>query len=103
MTDPLFDVLKTKCELSYDGSTMYKLDGELHRVDGPAYESPSGIKYWFRYGKLHREDGPAITGVGYDRWYRDGKLHREDGPAVEFSDGKGTWYINGVYQDDQPL
>ena len=34
-------------------------NGEYHREDGPAYESPSGHKEWCIDGKYHREDGPA--------------------------------------------
>jgi hypothetical protein len=48
-------------------------------------------------GKLHREDGPAMELVdGKKKWYRTGILHREDGPAVELPDGTKGWYIDGV-------
>tara|TARA_R110002033_G_scaffold167447_1_gene206587 strand:- start:2350 stop:3081 length:732 start_codon:yes stop_codon:yes gene_type:complete len=70
-------------------------DGELHRLDGPAYirqtfdEIPI-TKKWYEYGSLHREWGPAYK--HYDklgnlietRWYKLGKLHNEDGPACTY-------------------
>ena len=68
----------------YAESVEYKLNGRLHREDGPAIEFVYGKKEWYRDGKLHREDGPAIEFAdGSKKWYRDGELHREDGPAIE--------------------
>jgi len=47
-------------------------------------------------GKLHREDGPAVEYVdGSKEWWFNGKLHREDGPAVEYVDGSKEWWFNG--------
>ena len=43
-----------------DGTIEWRLDGELHRENGPAVEKPNGTRVWFREGKQHREDGPAI-------------------------------------------
>ena len=34
-------------------------NGKFHRTDGPAYESPCGLKVWYINGLCHREDGPA--------------------------------------------
>ena len=54
-------------------------------------------KCWYLNGKLHRVDGPAIecsSGVKY--WYLNGNLHRIDGPAAEFSDGTKWWYLNDI-------
>jgi len=52
----------------------WKLDGKLHREDGPAIEYPNGDKYWYINDKLHREDGPAITFLdGSKYWYLNGK------------------------------
>jgi hypothetical protein len=59
---------------------------------------PSGDKAWRLNGKLHREDGPAIECAnGTKFWYLNGERHREDGPAVETSDGKKYWCLNGEY------
>ena len=55
-----------------------------------------GTKEWRLNGKLHREDGPAIeTTDGYTTWYLNDKLHREDGPACEYPDGHKVWYLHG--------
>lgn len=49
-------------------------DGELHRLDGPAYISKSGDKEWWVNGKPHRLDGPAIDWInGVQSFYIDGK------------------------------
>ena len=57
-----------------DGDKFWFLDGQQHRVDGPAVEWADGTKYWYLNDKLHREDGPAIEWAGGDkRWYLDGK------------------------------
>lgn len=61
----------------------YRLDGALHRLDGPAVERDNGDKEWWVNGKRHRLDGPAIDCANGDYfWYKDGLLHREDGPAI---------------------
>jgi hypothetical protein len=53
-------------------------------------------KHWRLNGKLHREDGPAIEHSNGDKyWYLNGKRHREDGPAIEYADGTKYWYLNG--------
>jgi hypothetical protein len=55
-----------------------------------------GIKEWKLNGKLHRLDGPAIElSNGTKLWYVGGNLHRLDGPAVEWLDGTKDWFING--------
>jgi hypothetical protein len=55
-----------------------------------------GNKWWRLDGKLHREDGPAVEyNSGSKEWYQNGVLHREDGPAIEWSDGDKYWWLNG--------
>ena len=77
------------------GDKLWFLDGNQHRVDGPAAEYADGSKYWYLYGKLHRIDGPAIEGAdGAKLWYVDGKLHRIDGPAIEGASGNKYWYLD---------
>ena len=97
----------------------WKLNGKLHREDGPAIEWASGATEWWKHGKLHREDGPARTwpdgSVNYfmfgerhredgpavvipnilQEWWVNGKKHREDGPAVENEDGTVEWWLDG--------
>ena len=54
-----------------------------------------GNKEWRLNGLLHREDGPAIERKNGDRlWYINGKSHREDGPAVEYANGSKLWCLN---------
>ena len=58
--------------------------------------SPDRTKRWRLNGKLHREDGPAVEWAsGTKRWHLNGELHREDGPAIEYANGGNYWYFNG--------
>ena len=43
-----------------DGDIMWKLNGKLHREDGPAIECVNGHNIWYLNGIRHREDGPAV-------------------------------------------
>ena len=77
--------------------TMWYLNGQLHREDGPAVESANGYKSWFLNGQLHREDGPASQlADGTKSWYQNGQRHRTNGPAFERADGTKMWFLNGV-------
>jgi hypothetical protein len=42
------------------GTITYKLNGLLHRTDGPAIEYADGTKCWYIKGELYREDGPVV-------------------------------------------
>jgi hypothetical protein len=67
-----------------------------------AQKAPSA-RYWRVNGKLHREDGPAIEhdGGGLE-WYRNGRLHRLDGPAIERDAPTGShWFVNGIFLNPQ--
>ena len=56
----------------------------------------NGDKKWKLNGKLHRDDGPAVEySNGTKTWYIHGVLHREDGPAREFRTGRKEWWLNG--------
>jgi hypothetical protein len=53
-----------------DGSAMYWVFGQLHRMDGPAMQlddageqKPQLLEYWVR-GQRHRADGPAVQCAG---------------------------------------
>jgi hypothetical protein len=77
------------------GDKQWRLNGKLHREDGPADERSNGDKYWSLNGKLHREDGPAIEYAdGHKEWFLNGKRHREDGPAIEYANGDKSWFLN---------
>ena len=74
----------------------YRLNGKLHRTDGPAIERADGSKFWYVDNKLHHTDGPAIYYYdGTKAWYVNGKCHRTNGPAIELSNGNKEWWING--------
>ena len=62
-----------------NGDKEWRLNGELHRENGPAIEWDNGTKVWRLNGKLHRENGPAIEwDNGTKEWYLNGELHREE-------------------------
>jgi antitoxin component YwqK of YwqJK toxin-antitoxin module len=109
-----------------NGKITYKLNGKLHREDGPAVIYGSGRQVWYQNGKLHRDDGPAIIyvsrlqewyqngklhrddGPAYingdcQEWYQNGKMHRLDGPAIIYGSGRQDWYQNGkLHREDGP-
>jgi hypothetical protein len=73
-------------------------DGQLHRLDGPAFEYSNGSKLWYKDGELHRLDGPAIELVNGDKeWFQRGKKHRIDGPAIQWGNGETEWWIRGTF------
>jgi hypothetical protein len=81
----------TPIEDGIRSETWRNEDGQLHRIDGPA---------WFQY----RADGTLWT-VG---WWIDGSFHREDGPAYTELDRKGnvieeSWYIHGRKQKESEV
>jgi len=52
---------------------------------------------WRLNGELHRTDGPAVERIGgYKEWLINGELHRADGPAVQWANGATEWFLNGV-------
>ena len=79
-----------------DGTEEWRLNGRLHREDGPAVVYPNGSESWWQHGRLHREDGPAVVwSDSYQAWWKNGRLHREDGPAVVWPDGRQEWWQHG--------
>jgi hypothetical protein len=57
-----------------DGNKFYLLNGDLHRINGPAVEWMTGGKAWWVNGKRHRIDGPATEwSSGHKQWCLDGK------------------------------
>jgi hypothetical protein len=52
------------------GNKRWRLDGDLHRVDGPAVEYADGDKEWYLNDEYHRVDGPAVEwSFGDDQWW----------------------------------
>ena len=85
-----------KMQVLPNGTKEWRLNGKLHRTDGPAYERADGTKGWHLNGELHRTDGPAVEHAdGTKEWYLNGKLHRTDGPAAEWTGGSKEWFLNG--------
>jgi hypothetical protein len=65
------------------------------------YETECGNFYWLN-GQAHRIDGPACDAVsGYKAWYVNSKHHRLDGPAVEYTDGRKEWWIDDVEYSEE--
>ena len=78
-----------------EGVTRWLLNGERHRLDGPAEEYEGGDKVWYVMGKVHRLGGPAVEYAnGAKEWFVNNKRHRLDGPAIEYEGGKNLWWIN---------
>ena len=48
-----------KLEMS-DGTVMWFLNGNYHRIGGPAFISKDGKEKYYMNGRLHRSDGPAM-------------------------------------------
>ena len=95
----------------------YLLDGELHRLDGPAATMrrtcDGGIAWetWYRYGVLHREDGPAAIYYNLDTgrveeiyFFLNGKLGRvDDGPeSIQFDPKSGRLRDATWWRDEEP-
>ena len=79
-----------------NGRKEWWVNGQRHRIDGPAIEGADGSKEWWLNDKLHRTDGPAVElDGGYKEWLLNGTCHRTDGPAIECTNGSKGWFLNG--------
>ena len=75
---------------------QWYVNGNLHRIGGPAIIYETGRQEWYINGKRHREDGPArMFSDGRQEWWVNGNLHREDGLLLFTNDGT-EWWINHV-------
>jgi hypothetical protein len=63
------------CIIYPNGTKTWLLDGQRHRLDGPAVEYADGDRSWLQYGIFHREDGPAMEYFtqNHIRWLWRGK------------------------------
>jgi hypothetical protein len=80
-----------------DGTVRHYLHegGPLHRAGGPAVENlATGRREWWLNGDRHRVDGPAVERPGRIEYWRCNLLHRDDGPAVVTPTGE-FWYRLG--------
>lgn len=58
----------------HSARTEYRLDGKLHRLNGPAVISAQGDEHWYENGVRHRIGGPAVTTRnGAEQWWVYGK------------------------------
>jgi hypothetical protein len=108
--------LENQCDITVefisDKCKEYYLNGELHRLDGPAIEYVNGDKeYWLNNVRIKKEDLSinkwpkcTINGLGNKEWMNEkGEYHREDGPAIEWPGGNKYWYINNkLHREDGP-
>ena len=78
-----------------DGTREWRLNGVLHRLDGPAIEWAHGDREFWVGGKRHRTDGPAAERASYRVWLVNDEPHRLDGPAVEYANGSREFWMNG--------
>jgi len=82
---------------SEDGTIRYRLNNQLHRLDGPAVIYKNGNEAWYQNGLLHREGGPARTiGDSYKEYAVNGNYHRLDGPAIiNLNSNTVLWFYEG--------
>lgn len=93
-----------QCSTDAFGNKVWRVNGKLHRDDGPAAEYANGNKGWYQNNQLHREGGPAVEySHGTKFWYQNGKRHRTDGSAVEFANGNKEWWLNGEQVSEEDI
>ena len=88
-----------------DGTVSHYLHegGPLHRAGGPAVENlATGRREWWLNGDRHRVDGPAVERPGRIEYWRCNLLHRDDGPAVVTPSGE-FWYRLGYPSGPQAV
>jgi hypothetical protein len=85
-----------------DGVEYFLPNGWYHREDGPARIADNGCYIWYRDGKIHRIGGPAIDSPVHSEWWVDGLKHREDGPAVDALNRKEWWQNGQLHREDGP-
>lgn len=92
-------------EHNHLGNQMFKLNGQLHNPDAPAWVGGNGDLAWWQNGERHRTDGPAVVGADGRllQWWVNGKRHRSDGPAIISKHQGEQWWLNGVrHRTDGP-
>lgn len=58
--------------------TEWRLNGHLHRSDGPAIEWDNGHQQWYMWGLLHRDDGPAVITFNTESWWTHGTFVKSE-------------------------
>jgi len=88
-------VTEPEYSVDADGTQRWRVNNQLHRVDGPAVIYANGTQQWWANHQLHRLAGPAVIRAdGYQAWYVRNQLHRLDGPAYIGADGTQEWLIS---------
>ena len=60
------------------------------------YIDEFGTQSWRVNDQLHRLDGPAaIYENGTQTWWVNGQRHRVEGPAVIYENGYQAWWVHG--------
>jgi antitoxin component YwqK of YwqJK toxin-antitoxin module len=112
LNSPILEIKETYFENGNLRSRECFLEGELHRLDGPAYEGfyLDGIllfREWRQNGLLHRLDGPACQefykngALSLHVWYVNNSKHRLNEPAYEAFSEHGKLISRQWYQDDK--
>lgn len=84
-------------------TTLYLLEGDLHRVDGPAKVYGDGTEEFYFEGARHRDHGlPAvISSTGELEYHVHGVLHRDgDLPALVDPEGDEEYWVEGKRHRD---
>ena len=56
----------------------------------------AGTQAWYVNGQRHRLDGPAYIGAnGSQEWWVNSQRHRLDGPAHIWANGYQEWWVRG--------
>ncbi len=90
------------CIDSQNNAYFVRVDGILHKDDGPAIVWADGTFDWRQNGKPFRADGkPTTESPKYRKWYHheDGAIGRVGGPAFETVTGYREYWLNGQYFD----
>lgn len=72
--------------------------GQIHRTGGydeVVFDRAKGEYRCLLDGELHRVDGPALQTMNESRYYRRGALHRTNGPAIVRRTGQHEYYLEG--------
>jgi len=97
-------VMEPEYSVDADGTQLWRVNGQLHRIDGPAFIWTDGSQEWWVRDQQHRLAGPAIIRAdGTQAWCENGQLHRIDGPAVIHADGTQAWWVCGQEITDEVL
>lgn len=79
-----------------NGTLFYwDADERLHNPTGPAVIRADRATYWLVTGRDPGEKSKEWFGVR--SWYLHGQRHRTNGPAIEFADGTGYFYVDGIH------